>query len=128
MSANKHIEREAKEALGIEIGRGKRVPKDRMKEFEAKVAELKVTARRPTQQVIAWLGFTTLWLQGATPNKRVRSASGDDDEAAGDKSENDIEELDLIKLSSQGRGRGRGRRGGRGGGRGGSGSKQLVSL
>jgi len=42
MSANKHIEREAKEALGIEIGRGKRVPKDRMKEFEAKVAELKV--------------------------------------------------------------------------------------
>lgn len=43
MSANKHIERVAKEALGIEIGRGKRVPKDRMKEFEAKVAELKVT-------------------------------------------------------------------------------------
>jgi hypothetical protein len=43
MSANKHIEREAKEALGIEIGRGKRVPKDRMKEFEAKVAELRVT-------------------------------------------------------------------------------------
>lgn len=81
MSANKHIEREAKEALGIEIGRGKRVPKDRMKEFEAKVAELKVTARRPIHKVIAWLGFTTLWLQGATPNKRVRSASGDDDDA-----------------------------------------------
>ena len=66
-------------------------------------------------------------MQGATPNKRVRPESDNDDEAVeseekapGD--ENDIEELDLIKLSSQGRGRGRGRRGG------GRGSKQLVSL
>jgi len=55
MSPNKQIEREAKEALGIEIGRGKRVPKDRLKEFEAKVAALKVTAQRPVQQASSGL-------------------------------------------------------------------------
>lgn len=78
MSAMKSIQRQAKEALGIEIGRGKRVPPERQDSFDAKVEELmKVTVRWCVWERACSV-YTDVFAQETTPKQKRDRESKED--------------------------------------------------